>query len=205
MNALNKFIADLNEGQKKLLMIAVVIVVAAFFDRLLIAPTMSRLSAIEEDITKEEASIRQDIRFLGYKDRIIKESQEIKPYLTAHVLTDNEMIAAFLNKIQNLAGQAKITLIKINPAPAQQESADFKYQADLECSGDIASLITFMHLVNSDKELMRVDKFNFNARKLDTDEIRASMTVEKIAVLDKTIPPKAQDANVPPSHALTTP
>ena len=57
--------------QKKLLMVAVVIVIAALFDRLLIGPTMSRLSSINEDITKEETSISQDMRFLGYKDRIV--------------------------------------------------------------------------------------------------------------------------------------
>ena len=72
MNEINKFIAGLNDSQKKLLVIAVVVVIAALFDRLLIGPTMSRLSVIEEDITKEEATIRQDIRFLGYKDRIAR-------------------------------------------------------------------------------------------------------------------------------------
>ena len=103
MNEINKFIAGLNENQKKLLVIAVVIVIAALFDRLLIAPTMSRLSSIEEDITKEEATIKQDMRFLGYKDRIVQESQEIDPYLTKNMSTDEEMIAAFLKKIESLA------------------------------------------------------------------------------------------------------
>jgi hypothetical protein len=70
VNEITKFISGLNDNQKKLLVIAVVIVIAALFDRLLIAPTMSRLSSIEDDIAKEEASIKQDIRFLGYKDRI---------------------------------------------------------------------------------------------------------------------------------------
>ena len=115
MNEINKFIAGLNDNQKKLLVIAVVIVIAALFDRLLIAPTMSRLSSIEEDITKEEATIRQDMRFLGYKDRIAKESQEIDPYLTRTKLTDDEMIAGFLNKIQNLASQTKVNLNQDKP------------------------------------------------------------------------------------------
>ncbi len=79
MNEINKFIAGLNDNQKKLLVIAVVIVIAALFDRLLISPTMSRLSSIEEDITKEEATIKQDIRFLGYKDRILQGEQRNRP------------------------------------------------------------------------------------------------------------------------------
>ena len=191
MNEINKFIAGLNNNQKKLFVIAVVIVIAALFDRLLIGPTMSRLSTIEEDINKEESMIKQNIRFLGYKDRILKERNEIDPYLTKKVLTDNEMIAAFLNKIQNLASHMKITLIKINPAPGEQDEDYWKYQAELECSGQLEDMISFMHAVNSDTDLMKVDKFNFSAKKSDTDEIKATMTIEKIVVTDKPMPPKA--------------
>lgn len=205
MNEINKFIAGLNDNQKKLLVITVVIVIAALFDRLLIGPTMSRLSAIEEDITKEETTIKQDMRFLGYKDRIIKESKEISPYLTKNRLSDNETIASFLNKVQNLASESKVTLIKINPATGEQDSEFWKYQADLECSGELPDVISFMHLINSDTELMKVDKFNFTAKKSETDEIKATMTVEKIVVTDKPMPSKVQDANVPSANPPVTP
>jgi len=203
VNEINKFIAGLNDNQKKLLVIAVVIVIAALFDRLLIGPTMSRLSSIEEDITKEEVTIKQDLRFLGYKDRILQESEEIDPYLTKNKLSDNEMIAAFLNKIQNLASESKVNLIKINPNPGEQDDDYWKYQADLECSGQLADVITFMHLINSDTALMKVDKFNFSGKKSDTDEIKATMTVEKIVITDKPMPPKAQDANASSAPAAS--
>jgi len=199
VNEINKFIAGLNENQKKLLVIAMVIVTAALLDRLFIGPTMSRLSAIEEDITKEEAIIKQDIRFLGYKDRITKESEEIGPYLTKDVSTDEEMVAAFLRKIESLAAQAKVNLVKINPASGEQDAEYWKYQADLECSGNLADVVSFMHLVNSDTDLMKVDKFNFIGKKSDTDEIKATMTIEKIVVTAKPMPPKATDANATPS------
>lgn len=202
MNQINKFISGLSDKQKKLLVIAVVIFVAALFDRLLIGPTMSRLSGIEEDIIKEQATIKQEARFLKYKDRILQESKEIDPYLTKNVLSDNEMIAAFLNKIQNLATQAKVTLIKINPTPGQQEEHFWKYQADLECSGNLADVVGFMHLINSGTELMKVSRFSFNGKKSDTDEIKAAMTIEKIVVPSKPMPPKAQSTNA--SFATST-
>jgi hypothetical protein len=180
-------------------------VIAALFDRLLIGPTMSRLSSIEEDITKEEEVIKQDLRFLGYKKRILQESQDIDPFLTKNVLSDNEMIAAFLNKIQNLAGQMKVNLIKINPSPGQQDTDYWKYQAELECSGQLADVISFMHAVNSGTDLMKVDKFSLNAKKSDTDEIKAAMTIEKIVVPDKPMPPKAQDAHAQSANPPATP
>jgi Tfp pilus assembly protein PilO len=205
VNDINKFIAGLNDNQKKLLVIAMVIVVAALLDRLFIGPTMSHLSAIEEDIAKEEVTIKQDIRFLGYKDRIVQESNEIAPYLTTNMSTDEEMIAAFLKKIENLAAQTKVNLIKINPAAGEQDAEYWKYQADLECSGNLGDVISFMHAVNSDTDLMKVDKFNFSGKKSDTDEIKATMTIEKIVVTTKPMPPKAPDANAPQSTPSATP
>jgi len=204
VNEINKFIAGLNDTQKKLLVIAVVIVIAALFDRLLIGPTMSRLSAIEEDITKEEATIKQDMHFLGYKDRIVQETKEISPYLTKNMLSDNEMITAFLNKITNLTTQTKVSC-KVNSGPGTQEAQYWKYQADLECSGNLADVVSFMHLVNSDTSLMKVNKFSFSAKKSDTDEIKATMTIEKIVVTDKPMPPKVKDANASQSNPSATP
>jgi hypothetical protein len=203
VNEINKFIAGLNDFQKKLLVVTVVIVIAALFDRVLIGPTMSSLSSIEDDITKEEATIKQDIRFLGYKDRILQESNEVDPYLTKNRLSDNEMIAAFLNKVQNLASNSKVNLIKINPALGEQDAEYWKYQADLECSGELPDVISFMHAINADTDLMKVDKYNFSAKKSDTQEIKATMTIEKIVVTDKPMPPKAQDANAPQATPTT--
>ena len=197
MNAIQNFIAGLNAGQKKLLVVTAVIVIAALFDRLLIGPTMSHLSSINEDIVKEEATIKQDMRFLGYKDRILQESREIEPYLTKEVSTDEEMIAAFLRKIESLASKSNVNLIRINPAPGEQGAEYWKYQADLECSGNLPDVIAFMHKINSDNELMKVDKFSLNGKKTDTDDIKAAMTVEKIVVTAKPMPPKPNDAHAP--------
>jgi hypothetical protein len=197
VNAIQNFIAGLNAGQKKLLVVTAVIVIAALFDRLLIGPTMSHLSSINEDIVKEEATIKQDMRFLGYKDRILQESREIEPYLTKEVSTDEEMIAAFLRKIESLASKSNVNLIRINPAPGEQGAEYWKYQADLECSGNLPDVIAFMHKINSDNELMKVDKFSLNGKKTDTDDIKAAMTVEKIVVTAKPMPPKPNDAHAP--------
>jgi hypothetical protein len=121
----------------------------------------------------------------------------LDPYLTKDMMTDEEMIAGFLKKLENLAAQTKVTLIKVNPAPGEQDAEYWKYQADLECSGELADVVSFMHAVNSDTDLMKVLKFDFSGKKSDTDEIKATMTIERIVVTTNPMPPKASDANNP--------
>jgi Tfp pilus assembly protein PilO len=195
VNQINKLIAGLNDTQKKILVVAVVAIIIGLLYVLFVGPTISHLSAVENDIAKEQSTIKEDMHFLGFKSSIERQSNEIAPYITKDKLSDNEMIASFLNKIQNLANTSKITLVKINPAPAEQDAKYWKYEADVECSGQLADVIGFMHSVNSDMDLMKVDKFSFSGKKSDTDEIKATMTIEKIVVTDKPMPLKSQDAN----------
>ena len=147
---IQKFISGLTDNQKKLLAIALVIVaLLPYLIASLIGPTMSRLSAIDGDIVKEESSIKQDLHFLGYKQRILKESEELQPYFTDKVASDDEMIAAFLKQLENLAATAKINIIKVTPSPGVRIKTYLKYEADLDCNGKLADVITFMHLVNT--------------------------------------------------------
>ncbi len=179
---LAKFLSSLSDTGKKLLAAALVIVIVALFDRLLIGPTMSRLSAIDQDIVKEESSIKGDLHFLGYKDKILKESKIFEEYLTKELPAEEEIIAAFLKKLEILATKSNVTLIKVTPTQGAKEKEYLKYQADLECAGMLADVITFMHLVDSSNELMKVLKFNFSSKKADSDDLKALMTIEKIVV-----------------------
>lgn len=188
---IGKFFSGLSDNGKKLVVAAAVLFAAALFDRLLIGPTMSRMAAIDQDIAKEEDMIRQDLHFLGYKDKILKESKALQPYLGKDSLTEDEIISAFLKKIEVLAGKANVTLAKVTPSPGTQEKDYWKYQADLECSGKLADVITFMHLVDTSNELMKAVKFSFASKKADSDEIKAVMTIHKI-VIGKRAAPKAQ-------------
>ena len=183
-----KFYSDLSDNGKKLLLAALIIVVIALFDRLLINPTMSRLSSIDQDIVKEENTIKQDLHFLGYKDKILKESKAFESYLTDDLPGEEEIIAGFLKKVEMLATKANVTLIKVTPSSGSQEKEYLKYQADLECSGKLADVVTFMHLIDTSNELMKTVKFNFASKKADSDEIKAVMTVAKIVVGKRAMP-----------------
>jgi hypothetical protein len=176
------FISNLSDNGKKLLAIAFVIVVIALFDRLLIGPTMSRMEAIDQDIAKEESTIKQDLHFLGYKNKILKESQALSPYITDKLPAEEEIIAAFLKKIEMLANKSNVTLIKVTPSTGSQQQDYLKYEADLECSGKFVDIVSFMHLIDTSNELMKVVKFNFSSKKADSDDLKAVMTIDKIVV-----------------------
>jgi hypothetical protein len=185
---ITKFISGLSDLGKLLLVIAVITVIVALFVCLLIYPTMSRLSAIDVETAKEEDTIKQDLHFLKYKDKIVKEANAIEPYYIENIPPDNEINTALLKKIEMLATKANVTLVKETTLAPIQETNDLKYPAELECSGKLVDLITFMHLINSSDELIKVVKFNLGSKKTDSDEIKASITVAKMIISKKDLP-----------------
>ena len=96
---INKFLSGLSSLGKKLLVVTLIVIIIALFDRLLIGPTMSRLDAIRQDTQKEEDTIKSNLRFLSYKNRILKEAKAVDPYVTQIIPTEDEIISAFLKKI----------------------------------------------------------------------------------------------------------
>ncbi len=182
MNVITQFIAGLSSTGKKLFAIAFVIVAIALFDRLLISPTLSRMSAIDSDIEKETNSIKQDLRFLSYKDKINSESKVYAPYLSEKALSEEEIISAFLKSIEVLAKKGNVTVAKVTPSSGSKEKDYVKYVADLECSGVLSDVVTFIHLIDTSEELMKVVKFSFSSKKADSDEIKAVMTIHKVVI-----------------------
>ena len=194
---IQKFFADLSDTGKKLMTVTIIFVVAALFDRLLIGPTMSKLANIDQDIVTEENTVKQDLKFLTHKDRILKESKAFEEFITVKMPAEEEIISRFLKKVEILANKFSVTLVKVTPSPGEVNKDNYmRYTADLECSGILSDVISFMHLIDSSPDLMKVVQFNMGSKKAENDEVKTSMTVVKIVVGEGPMPvkPKTADA-----------
>jgi hypothetical protein len=199
VNVITKFISGLSDLGKILFAVAFISVIVALFVCLLIYPTMSRIASIEEETAKEEASIKQDMVFLKHKNRILKEAKAVDPYFTNTIPSETEVNTTLLKRIEILASKTNITLTKETTSPSVQEPNQIKYSADIEASGKLTDLVSFMHLINTSDDLMKVVKFNLGSKKADSDEIKASMTIIKVIISKKGLvnaasPDKSADA-----------
>ncbi len=179
---IQKFISKLSGKEKKILYVTIGVVLMAFMDRLFLGPVTAKLSVLDEDIKTQENSIKRDLRFLSYKDRIIKERKLLNKYYVKKMQSEEEIIAAFLKRIEMLASDSKITLVKVTPTESAQKKGYIEYYASLECTGKLKDVVTFMHLIDSSPELLKIIKFSISAKKASPDEVLSSMTVSKIIV-----------------------
>ena len=72
---IQQFISKLSDQEKKILYITAGFVLLAILDRVFFGPVMVNLKELDADIRQQENIIKRDLRFLSYKDRILKENE----------------------------------------------------------------------------------------------------------------------------------
>lgn len=177
----NQFISKLNPWQRKLLFAASIILMAVLFERLLLAPSLSRIKQIDDTIAKQEILIKEDLKFLENKDVVQNEVAVFKDYYTRDVKGEDEVIASFLKQVELLGTQSNVQLSKISPAGHDYQKDYLKYFVTIDCSGSFEKVTNFIYTVNNSKDLLKVEKMNLGASR-GGDSIQASLTVSKMII-----------------------
>ncbi|MBF0386497.1 MAG: hypothetical protein HQL20_01415 [Candidatus Omnitrophica bacterium] len=178
----NKFISGLSAIEKKFLSVALIFVLLALFDRLLIGPSLSRLNEINEKIVKEEGVIKSNLRFLTYQDRIVKEAAAFKDYYSRDVRAEEEIIGEFLKKIELMATQSQVELSKISPAGQDYQKDYIKYLVTLDCAGKLEDITYFIYAVNNSKDLLKIEKMNILNNAKDAGKVQAALTISRMII-----------------------
>lgn len=179
---LQEFVSKLSENEKKVFYVAVIILLAASFDRLFLGPALNKITMLEDEIVSQKSSIKKDLRILTYKDQIQKEKNQYRQYFTDKLEDEDVVNTKILSNIESLASRTKVNLIKSNPSDTLKASDRIEYFTSLECSGALEDVITFMHAINSSEDLLKVVEFNMNPKRGAANEVSASMTIAKMIV-----------------------
>ena len=179
---IQNFISKLSPKEKKIGYIAAGFFILAVVDLIFIRPTMEKLKILDDEIKEEENVIKRDLRFLTYKDRILKENQDLNVYFSEGAKTEEEIIADFLKSIEILATESSINLIRVNPQDTKQKKGYIQYFADLECDGKLEDAMKFVHKIDVSNDLLKVVKLNLLPKRASADSVSATMTVMKVIV-----------------------
>ncbi len=182
MKQVQEFIAKLSPQEKKIAYMAAIFFLLMLLDRLFFGPVMSQLSQFDDEIKEEESIAKRDLRLLAYQDRILKEDKEFSLYYGTKLKTEEEIIAAFLKKVEILATQAGVNLIKVSPADTVQQKGYIEYFANLDCYGPLENFTKFMHAIDTSQDMLRVTKFSITPKKGSEKDVQGNMMVVKVII-----------------------
>jgi hypothetical protein len=179
---IQKFISKLSSKEKILLYITVGIVFVALFERLFLGPVFANLNQIDEQIKEKRVDIIRNLRIVSYEDQILERYNAFEDYFVDEMKSDSDINAQFLRTIETLATNSNVKLVKSNASESEKKDKFSEYYANLDCTGRLRDIITFIHEINSSDSLLKVVKLDMTPKRGDTDEMTASMTIAKMLI-----------------------
>ena len=179
---IQQFIAKLSDKEKKIFYIAVPIVLLALYDWLLIGPALNKLAILDEEIAQQEKIVKADLRYLNYKDQIVKEDNLYSKYISAKQLDGKEINRNFLSAVERIAGETKVNINKSNTTDSKAENGYTKYYANVDCAGTMEDMVSFMHAINSTDDLLTIESFKLTPKRGEEGSANASLTIAKLFV-----------------------
>lgn len=177
----NQFVSKLNPKQQVLFFIVVILVTIVLFERLLVAPSLSRVKQLDESIEKQEEVIRENLAFLQNKKDVEKEIDVFKEFYTKDTRVEEEVIAEFLKQLEFLGIQSNVQLSKITPAGQEYQKEYLKYFLTVDCSGTLEKITNFIYTINNSKDLLKVEKMSL-ASSRSGDEVKTNLTISKMII-----------------------
>lgn len=177
----NQFVSKLNPKQQVLFFIVVIFATIVLFERLLVAPSLSRVKQLDESIEKQEDVIRENLAFLQNKKDVEKEIDVFKEFYTKDTRVEEEVIAEFLKQLESLGIQSNVQLSKITPAGQEYQKEYLKYFLTVDCSGTLEKITNFIYTINNSKDLLKVEKMSL-ASSRSGDEVKTNLTISKMII-----------------------
>ncbi len=176
---MQNIISKFSPNEKKILYFTLIIVLFAFFDRLFLGPITERVGEINSEIAQQRVSIANDLRILEYKDRILEDNSAYTKYFTEDIPEEGVIKTELLGTIERLAREAGINLIKSSPSEIKEEKRYIDYYANMDCLGSLDKVISFMHLINSSDEMLKVVRFSLTPKRGTQSDVNVSIGIVK--------------------------
>ncbi len=180
---LHDFYTKLSNQEKLFLYITLGVISVAVFDFLFLQPVMSKLHVLDVQIVQTKDDIKRDVRYLAYKDKVLKEDEVYRVFQPDEQKTEEQIFSAFLKTVENFASEVDVTAGKINPGEVVHKKGYAQYFANMECSGKFENIVKLIHKIDTTTNLLKVVKLNIAGKKSSADEVTVVMRISKL-ILD---------------------
>lgn len=172
----------LSDKEKLGLGLAFAVMAVALLDRLVVTPVRDHFRRINQEIKIKEKQLAHDLRNVHQEDTISQKFDKYVEYVQRSG-SDEEEVARILGEIESLARQSDIYLANMKPQSPKEVEFYKQYAVEIDAEGEIGPLITFLHQLNTSKQLLRVEKLRLGSNRKGEKTLKASMLVTRVLLL----------------------
>ena len=176
-----KFLSRLSKREKLVFYGALFFVSMTLLDRLIISPISSKMKSLDKEIKEKEDSIRNSLRMLTQKDRILAARNKYSSF-SKTLESEEEEITSLLKEIEGLANKSSVYLIDMKPASSKGSAASKKYLVNLNCEAQMEQLVDFMYNVENSNELLTIEKYQISPKSKSSSVAKCSIYISKMSI-----------------------
>ena len=176
------------DGKSRILFIvAAIFIAAALMDRLMIGPFTSQMHYMEAESKAQKENIKRSKRVVSFRQGILDEYAKYSTYLDTGEMTQEEIIAALLKKIETLAAQQSVTVTNIRPGDIEEKPNFRVYKTSIDCEGKLGSILSFINLLEQSDYLFQVERYSMGPKSKGSDITKCTFDIARILITSENI------------------
>lgn len=184
---IEEIFSKLNPRNRILFIAAAVFVALALMDRLMIGPFTSQMKYVEAESKAQKESIKRSKRVVSFRDGILEEYSKYSTYLDTGEMTQEEIIAALLRKIETLAGQQSVTVTNVRPGDVEEKSNFRIYKTSIDCEGKLVNVLSFINLLEQSDYMFQVERYTMGPKSKGSDITKCTFDIARILITAENI------------------
>ena len=181
IQVLYAFLSRLSNREKIIFYITAFIVSFMLLDRLIISPVFYKMHSLDKEAQEKIAGIKRSLYLLAYKDRIEKEVNHYKQFISSSK-TEEEEMTAMLKDIETIANKATVYLIDMKPAGFRDRKFYREVMVKLNCEAMMEKITEFMYNIESSSGLFTITKYQLSPKSKDSSVARCSVSISKLII-----------------------
>ena len=182
-----EFFSKLNGPSRVLFIVAVTFVALAIMDRLMVGPFTSQMKYMEAESRAQKENIKRSKRIVSFREGILDEYSKYSTYLDTGAMTQEEIIAALLKKIETLAAQQSVTVTNSRPGDVEEKSNFRVYKTSIDCEGKLGSILSFINLLEQSDYLFQVERYTMGPKSKGSDITKCSLDIARILITSENL------------------
>lgn len=155
-------------------------VLFVLMDRLVLAPGIEKLNALDNEIKRQESTTKKNLRLLSQKGKIKQEEDKYAVFLNKNAKQfDSDDTAKILRIIENMTKEYSLRIIDLKPLDTEKDTKALEFFISLDCEAKIENIISFIHGIEYSKNILRVNKINIIVQSPDTGMVKSNIIISK--------------------------
>ena len=187
--------SKLSKRERYILYVSTVVIVAVFFDKIVINPLIKKIEKLNKDIFIHEKRLQKFLYLLSQEERIIKEHKSHTKDLK-QVSSDGEEKSRLLSEIEQTARKSSVFLKDVKLGSTEKSGPYTKYTVEIVAESKIAYLVDFLYQLEASARVLKVRGFYLAPVKEQSQMLKAQMTITETLISSRDVTPGESDIAV---------